>query len=220
MTDSKQRFSNRVADYIKYRPKYPAEVIDILEKEIGLKQESIVADIGAGTGFLTELFLKNGNATYAIEPNEAMREACNEIYGSYQNLTIVSGSAEDSGLPNNSIDIIIAGQAFHWFDQVNTKKEFERILKPNGHIVLIWNARKDELPFTGGYENILSSNIPEYKALDHRNVDDAAITTFFIPKKMKKKLFPIVKTSIGRDLKAECSHLHTFQFLARFMKRS
>ncbi|MFT4095174.1 MAG: class I SAM-dependent methyltransferase [Niabella sp.] len=190
MTDSKQRFSDRVADYIKYRPKYPKEIIEILKENIALQAGDIIADIGAGTGFLTELFLNNGNETYAVEPNEAMRTACADLYGQYEQLKIINGSAENTTLPGHSVDVIVAGQAFHWFEQKASKKEFERILCPGGHIVLVWNARKDDAPFTRGYEQILIQNIPEYKTLDHRNVDDRAISAFFDPRKMKKTILP------------------------------
>lgn len=190
MTDPKQRFSDRVADYIKYRPKYPKEIIPILKEAIGLTPAGTVADIGAGTGFLTELFLANGNKTYAIEPNQAMREAATDLYGHYPNLEVINGSAEATTLADYSMDITIAAQAFHWFDQDVTKKEFDRILKPGGHIVLIWNARKDDIAFSKGYDDILTSYLPEYSTLDHRNVDDHAIEQFFSPQKMGKAILP------------------------------
>lgn len=194
MMNSTQRFSDRVADYIKYRPKYPSEIISILKEHISLTPQSIVADIGAGTGFLTELFLKNQNLTYAVEPNDAMRIACSELYGTYPNLKIVDGTAEATTLPRGSIDIIVAGQAFHWFHQDACKDEFNRILKPDGHTVLIWNARKDNTGFSKGYDEVLSHYLPEYKTLDHRNVDDNAITRFFQPQQMKKTILPNSQT--------------------------
>lgn len=190
MIDSKQRFSDRVADYIKFRPKYPPQIIELLQNNIGLTSNSIIADIGAGTGFLTELFLKNANYVYAVEPNAAMRMACGELYGKYPNLKIVDASAEATTLFNDSIDIVVAAQAFHWFDKTACKKEFERVLKSNGHIVLIWNARKDSSSFSKGYDDILVENIPEYKTLDHRNVDDKVITAFFNPRKMNRAGLP------------------------------
>lgn len=188
MTDPRQRFSNRVADYIKYRPKYPKEVIAILKREINLSSGDTVADIGAGTGFLTELFLDHGNLTYAVEPNEAMRAACNDLYGTDARLQIVDGSAEMTQLPDQTIDLIAAGTAFHWFDAIKTKKEFMRILKPEGHILLIWNVRKDDAPFTAGYEAILHRLIPEYKASQHRKFDRGLISDFFHPRQMKKQV--------------------------------
>ncbi|WP_114788878.1 class I SAM-dependent methyltransferase [Niabella yanshanensis] len=188
MSDPKQRFSNRVADYIKYRPKYPKEVIDILKQDINLRPGDMVADIGAGTGFLTELFLDNGNLTYAVEPNEAMRNACTDIYGTDARLKIVDGSAEMTQLGDRTIDLIVAGTAFHWFDAVKTKQEFTRILKPGGHILLIWNVRKDDSPFTAGYEAIFHRRIPGYEASQHRKFDMDLIRNFLHPHQMKKQV--------------------------------
>lgn len=188
MTDPKQRFSDRVADYIKYRPKYPKEVLDVLKRDIYFSSDDTVADIGAGTGFLTELFLDNGNYTYAVEPNEAMRTACNSLYGMDTLLKIVDGSAEMTQLANQTIDLIVAGTAFHWFDAIETKKEFTRILKPEGHILLVWNIRKDDAPFTAGYEEILRRQIPEYAASQHRKFDPELIRDFLHPRQMKKQV--------------------------------
>ena len=188
MTDPKQRFSNRVADYIKYRPKYPKDVIDILKRDIHLSSHDIVADIGAGTGFLTELFLDNGNLTYAVEPNEAMRNACNDLYGTDVHLKIVDGSAEVTQLPDQAIDLIVAGTAFHWFDAIKTKEEFMRILKPGGRMLLIWNVRKDDAPFTAGYEEILHRRIPGYETSQHRKFDMDLISNFFHPRQIKKQV--------------------------------
>lgn len=189
MTDPKQRFSNRVADYIKYRPKYPKDVIDILKRDIHLSPHDIVADIGAGTGFLTELFLDNGNLTYAVEPNEAMRNACKELYGTAVHLKIVDGSAEVTQLPDHAIDLIVAGTAFHWFDAIKTKEEFMRILKPGGRMLLIWNVRKDDAPFTAAYEEILRRRIPGYEASQHRKVDMDLISNFLYPRQIKQQAF-------------------------------
>ncbi len=188
MTDPKQRFSDRVADYIKYRPKYPKEVIDILKREINFSFGDTVADIGAGTGFLTELFLDHGNLTYAVEPNEAMRKACSDLYGTDNLLKIVDGSAEVTQLPDQAIDLIVAGTAFHWFDPIETKKEFMRILKPDGHILLIWNVRKDDAPFTASYEEILRRRVPGYAASQHRKFDPELISDFLHPRQMKKQV--------------------------------
>lgn len=188
MTDPKQRFSDRVADYIKYRPKYPVEVIDILKKEIHFSNRQVVADIGAGTGFLTELFLNNGNLTYAVEPNGAMRQACAAIYGQYPQLRVTDGAAERTPLGDRSIDLIVTGTAFHWFEPGATKEEFLRIGKPGGHVLLIWNVRKEDAPFTAGYDALLRRHIPEYEALQHRKFDAAAIRDFFSPRQMKTQV--------------------------------
>jgi len=164
--NSKNRFSSRVENYIKYRPKYPQKIISFLEKNKILLKDSIIADIGSGTGILSELFLKNGNKVHGIEPNTEMRLAAERLLEKYPNFVSINGSAEETGLNKNSIDIVITGQAFHWFDQEKARIEFLHVLKPTGHVALIWNRRKKSgIKFLIDYENILSTYGIEYKKI-------------------------------------------------------
>ncbi len=164
LEDSKKRFSSRVENYIKYRPKYPLEIIDFLEKKAILAKSTVIADIGSGTGILTKIFLDHGNQVYGVEPNKDMREAAERILHNYSNFSSFEGSAESTGLDDKSIDIIIAGQAFHWFDVEKAKKEFKRILKPNGYVILIWNDRiKSQSNFNNEYENFILKYGTDYK---------------------------------------------------------
>jgi SAM-dependent methyltransferase len=182
MNNPTTRFSSRVDNYVKYRPGYPPQVIDILAEHCGLTNASIVADIGSGTGILTELFLKNGNHVYGIEPNKEMREAGERFLQSHKNFTSIDATAEATTLKDHSIDLIAAGQAFHWFDRVRCKDEFKRILKPNGWVALIWNERKtDSTPFLRDYEALLHTYGTDYEKIDHRQIDMHAIETFFHP---------------------------------------
>lgn len=151
-----RRFSARVTDYVKYRPSYPTAVLDCLKAECGLAETAVIADIGSGTGLLTELFLKNGNFVYGIEPNQEMRQAGEQFLANYVNFTSVNGQAEATTLPDHSVDFVIAGQAAHWFDPEPTQAEFGRILRPGGVIAFVWNSRPVEAtPFMRGYEHIL-----------------------------------------------------------------
>src|SRR5665647_2588353 len=138
MKTSTTRFSDRVEYYIKYRPHYSQKFIEILKTKIGLNSNSIIADIGSGTGISSALFLSNGNKVFAVEPNKEMREAAELIYSKESNFASINGTAEQTNLKENSIDIIFRAQAFHWFNTIETKAEFNRILKPNGNIVLVW----------------------------------------------------------------------------------
>src|SRR5882757_5837179 len=140
--DAKQRFSSRVADYVRYRPSYPSEVLDLLRSECGLRSGHVIADIGSGTGFLSELFLKNGNRVYGIEPNKEMREAGEEYLASYDSFGSIEAAAEATTLEDATIDFVTAGQAFHWFDLPEARREFARILKPEGWAVVMWNDRE------------------------------------------------------------------------------
>jgi SAM-dependent methyltransferase len=179
-TDSKQRFSNRVADYIRYRPGYPSAVRDVLRSECGLKSGHVVADIGSGTGFLSELFLKNGNRVFGVEPNEAMRQAGEEYLASYDGFASVEGSAETTTLDDASVDFVTTGQAFHWFDQNAARSEFIRTLKPNGWVVVIWNERlTDTTAFLRDYEALLRKFGTDYATVKESYPSEQHMRDFF-----------------------------------------
>jgi SAM-dependent methyltransferase len=187
--DSINRFSNRVENYIKYRPHYPDEVIDLLKEECGLTRQSVIADIGSGTGILTELFLKNGNAVFGVEPNRPMREAAERLLAEYQGFTSIDGAAEGTKLAERTIDFVVAGQAFHWFDQKLAREEFSRILKPKGWVALIWNERRiDSTAFLYSYEQMLLKYSTDYQDVRHENAYEY-IATFFAPGEFKLKSF-------------------------------
>ena len=180
MTDVTQRFSSRVENYIKYRPGYPNEVIETLRSECGLTADSIIADIGSGTGILTEMFLRNGNLIYGIEPNREMREAGERLLKGYPRFHSVAAQAEETRLPDHGVDFITAGQAFHWFDREKAREEFARILRPRGWIALIWNERvTTTTPFLVAYEQLLKEYSTDYEQVDHRRIDDDVISDFF-----------------------------------------
>ena len=155
-TDAKQRFSNRVADYVRYRPGYPPALIDLLRDECGLRPDHMIADVGSGTGILAKLFLENGNRVFGVEPNEEMRNAGDEFLVDRKNFSSVHGSSEATTLPDSIVDFITAAQAFHWFEPVATRREFLRILKPHGWVVVMWNDRRiSETAFGRAYEDLL-----------------------------------------------------------------
>lgn len=191
MPDPTQRFSNRVEDYIRFRPSYPVEVVDLLRSECGLNSESVVADIGSGTGKLTELLLHSVCRVFAVEPNREMREAAERLLAaSAPRFTSINGSAEATTLPNQNVDLITAGQAFHWFDRVAARAEFQRILKPRGYAALIWNDRRtDTSPFLLAYEELLRQFGTDYVQVNHRNLDAASLRQF-LGGEMKEKSFP------------------------------
>lgn len=189
--NSTQRFSSRVENYIKYRPRYPQAVVDLLRCECQLTPASVIADIGSGTGILTEMFLQIGNSVFAIEPNKEMREAAERLLGSNTNFRSVAATAEATTLTDRSVDIITAGQAFHWFDRDKSRAEFLRILKPGGWVVLIWNDRNiSERPFFKAYENLLVTYGTDYEAVGHKHVDAEIIGSFFGALPFKQTQFP------------------------------
>ena len=181
-SDSTQRFSDRVEAYVQYRPHYPDELYDLLGREIGLAQNNRIADIGSGTGISSELFLRNGVAVYAVEPNEPMRNAAEEWLGENPLFHSVDGTAEKTTLQAESVHAVIAGQAFHWFHREHARAEFKRILQPDGYVVLFWNSRRTEgTPFLKDYEALLQRFGTDYRKINHQNISEEDIAAFFAP---------------------------------------
>lgn len=184
------RFSDRVDNYVKYRPHYPPEIIDYLKSEYILNDDSVIADIGSGTGISAEFFLKNGNKVYGVEPNKEMREAAERLLMDFNNFVSITGTAEDTTLSNNTIDLIVAGQAFHWFEAEKTKEEFRRILKSNGKIVLMWNVKKmDTNEFMNEYEKFLFKYCPEFPEVRHEKMSDDDVISKYFDGKFELEIF-------------------------------
>lgn len=187
---SVERFSNRVENYVRYRPSYPKEIVDFMKAECGLTAASVIADIGSGTGKLSEIFLENGNVVIGVEPGAEMRAAAESILASHSNFRSVVGTAEATTLADSSVDFVVVGQAFHWFDPLRSKIECKRILKPAGWVALIWNERQtDTTPFLHAYEQLLLTLGTDYPVVRHENAT-AAIENFFSPQKSRVNSFP------------------------------
>lgn len=188
--DSKKRFSDRVDDYVKYRPSYPPKIIEFLTKEQILNKNSILADVGSGTGFLTKIFLENGNKVYGVEPNQEMREAGESYLQQYDNFQSINGSSEQTTLPDHSIDLILAGQAYHWFNRTETAKEFKRILKDlkKENIILIWNNRTETTDFNKSYEQLIQKYSNKTIHVDQKK-DEKIKAGIFFDKKFNKEVF-------------------------------
>lgn len=177
MLDPTKRFSNRVENYLKYRPTYPPAIIPLLTSECGLTVESVIADLGSGTGLLTELFLKNGNSVFGVEPNPEMRVAGERVLAGYPKFSSVIGTAEVTTLSDHSLDFITAGQAFHWFNREAARVEFIRILKPGGWVVVAWNGyRTKTSPLMAAYQDLVVRYGTDYSEVRHEvvscNLDD------------------------------------------------
>lgn len=176
-----ERFTGRAIAYQQYRLGYPAaEVMRILREWTGLTSSDTVADIGAGTGMLTELFLDNGNPTIAIEPNAEMRAACATQYGGHPNLTLIDAMAEATTLPDHTVDLIAAGRAFHWFDHARALPEFQRILKPGHWVAMVSIGRsKNDSPLSQAFESLLTTHGTDYRYVrDGYRVHDRLETLF------------------------------------------
>jgi SAM-dependent methyltransferase len=179
--DPTKRFSNRVENYVKYRPTYPQDVISLLESECGLTPASVIADVGSGTGILSELFLKHGNRVFGVEPNREMRAAGDKLLAKYAKFSSIDATAEATMLVNTSTDFITAGQAFHWFDRERSRAEFARILKPGGWVVLMWNGfRVETSPVNNAYQQLVLKYGTDYQEV-RREVIGSDIESFYAP---------------------------------------
>lgn len=180
MKETVERFSNRVENYVKYRPHYPPEVLDLFRNEMGLTADSVIADIGSGTGISAKPFLDNGNTVYGVEPNAKMREAAEEYLRGAGDFRSIDGTSENTTLPDRCADHVIAAQAFHWFEPEGTRREFKRILKPGGWVALMWNERQlNTTPFLVEYEKLLLKFARDYTKVRHDNIDEKTLEGFF-----------------------------------------
>ncbi|MBS2011296.1 MAG: class I SAM-dependent methyltransferase [Deltaproteobacteria bacterium] len=160
------RFSGRAEDYAKARPGYPPEVVGVLREECGLVVGSEVADLGSGTGIFTRVLLEAGARVHAVEPNLDMRREAEHALSSWPTFTSVSASAEATTLPSESVDLVTAAQAFHWFDAARVKEEMKRLLRAKRSVALVWNDRDlESTPFLREYEALLVARCPGYRSL-------------------------------------------------------
>ena len=185
------RFSDRVENYIRYRPGYPPQVLEILKKDCGLMPAHLVADIASGTGIWTKMLLENGNPVYGVEPNPDMRQAGERLLAGFPRFTSIDGNAEATSLPDTSVDFVTAAQAAHWFDRERARREFSRIVKPGGWLVLLWNEREvDTTPFLRDYEQLLLTYGTDYEEVRHERTTDA-VNEFFDPSPYIERVYPM-----------------------------
>lgn len=185
------RFTGRVESYRRFRPGYPPAVVDLLRRECGLCPDSTIADIAAGTGLLSEILLAEGFSVTAVEPNDEMRAACATLKEKFPNLHVIPGTAETTGLPDHSVDLITVGQAAHWFDLPQTRAEFARILRSGGWCAIIYNNRRlTGDPFHDGYERLLRDYGIDYLSVKQQHVGRKRLAQFFSPSPMQCATLP------------------------------
>lgn len=190
--NSIQRFSSRVDSYVRFRPSYPKQVIETLERNCGFTRHSVIADIASGTGIFTKLLLEHGNRVFGVEPNAEMRRAGEEFLAAYPNFISVTGTAEATTLDPRSVDFVTAAQAGHWFDRAKSRQEFGRILRPGGWVVLVWNERRtDSTPFLRDYEKLLLRYGTDYNEVRHEHT---VVADFFDPLPFQERTFDLQQT--------------------------
>ena len=188
-SNATSRFSDRVENYVRYRPGYPPEALQVLSKECGLNPTHVVADIASGTGIWTRMLLEHGNSVYGVEPNAEMRQAGERLLAGFPGFTTVEGKAEETTLADGSVDFVTCAQAAHWFDRERSRQEFARILKPGGWLVLLWNERvTDATPFLREYEQLLLTYGTDYELVRHERTTDA-VNEFFDPAPFQERGF-------------------------------
>lgn len=170
--DSRRRFTDRVRDYVRYRPGYPEALLDALFAATGEAPGLEIADIGSGSGIFSRLLLERGATVYGVEPNTAMRAAAESELAQETRFFSIDGEAGGTGLGVGSVDLVTAAQAFHWFHNARTLAEFARILRPGGQVALIWNRRRLEDPFQHDYDALLREFCADYEHVDHQRLDD------------------------------------------------
>lgn len=222
--DPKSRFSRRAEYYAAYRPKYPNTLLNCLESHLPFSRRSVIADVGSGTGILTELFLRNGNTVFGIEPNEDMRRVAEANLSDYSGFTSVNGSAESTTLQSNSVDFITAAQSFHWFQFKETRLEFRRILRKNGWVILVWNTRKTSTPFLQGYEELVNWVAGQKKKrVRHEDLTEAVISQFLgehLMVKLHNSQELDLRGMIGRVLSSSYSVLPGEPMHEEFVKKA
>jgi SAM-dependent methyltransferase len=182
-----ERFSDRVDDYVRYRPGYPPQALESLVGDCGLGPEATVADVGAGTGIWTGRLVDTGCQVLALEPNREMRRAGRQRLGETERVTWLDATAEATGLADASVDLVTAAQAFHWFDRQRARAELARILRPGGCMAVIWNERhKSSTPFLAAYERLLMAWAIDYQRIDHTRIGRADLEPFFAPARVRE----------------------------------
>ncbi len=188
-SNATSRFSDRVENYVRYRPGYPPQVVQELQAQCGLTRKHTVADIASGTGLWTRMLLENGNQVFGVEPNTEMRKAGDRLLASFPNFISVAGSAEATTLADHGVDFVTAAQAAHWFDRERARREFVRILKPSGWLVLLWNERlTDSTKFLRDYEQLLLTYGTDYEEVRHERTTDA-VNEFYDPAPFHERVF-------------------------------
>ena len=181
--DPTRKFEGYAADYTAGRPGYAIELIDCFFSDHGLTEDSIIADIGSGTGKFAKFLIDRGNEVYCVEPNDDMRSTAEKELSSYPNFHSVNGGAEDTTLPDSRVDFITTAQAFHWFDVEKFRTECGRILKDNGKVALIWNVRDMSDPINQELHDMFSRYCPDFVGFSGGIVkDDQRIKDFFLDK--------------------------------------
>ncbi|MDX1396392.1 MAG: class I SAM-dependent methyltransferase [Gemmatimonadota bacterium] len=177
--DSIVRFDGRAHDYDRHRPRYPRALFDALANELAIGPSTVVVDLGSGTGLSAEPLLALGCTVHAVEPNAGMRRVAEDRLGDEPGFHSVAGRAERTTLPGACADLVVAAQAFHWFDRAATRGEMRRILRPGGRVALFWNSRRTDTAFNADYEALIERYATDDRYLRCRRGAGEPVESFF-----------------------------------------
>lgn len=196
---------NGKAKYYDKRPQYPVEILNIIQESVSLSRNDIIADIGCGPGSLSKHFVEKGYKVYGVEPNCEMLQSAKERFKHNKNFVPIKGFAESTTLSSCSMDLIIVGQAFQWFDCQKTKKEFNRILRKNKNVVLVWNIFKDDTSFISEYNKLINNHLISNSQLNQK-INLSQINQFFPSNQLKYySITTSTEQSIERFIEGFCS---------------
>ncbi|WP_188746983.1 class I SAM-dependent methyltransferase [Parapedobacter defluvii] len=187
--NSISRFSHRAMLYDRFRPHYPQELVAFLRERIDPDSGQAVADIAAGTGIFTEQIAQWGNTVFVVEPNASMRRLAHRRLAGFKNCIFVDGTAESTGLPDQSVDMVVSAQAFHWFDLTKTKAEFKRIGRDSLLVAVVWNLRNTDSLFEQEYESLVRTYGVDYLSVSQRRMATEEVLTFFAPTAPEYRIF-------------------------------
>ncbi len=180
MADNTHKFDGKSDVYAAGRPAYAEALIDELYDARGFSAKSCIADVGSGTGIFSRQLLSRGSRVYCVEPNHDMRQKAEKSLGTFERFASVDGDASATGLEDASVDHVTSAQAFHWFEAEGFRRECERILRPGGLVVLVWNSRVADAPVNVESGRLFSRLCPRFKGFSGGvRQDDERIHEFF-----------------------------------------
>ncbi|RYY52392.1 MAG: class I SAM-dependent methyltransferase [Chitinophagaceae bacterium] len=188
LNNFKSRFSNRADNYVRYRPGYPAPAFDLMEKLASLNKVSSIVDIGSGTGLFSEPLLERGFSVTGVEPADEMRRAAEQRLARFSKFSSLPGTAEETGIEENTVDLVTIAQTFHWLDHNLTRQECQRILKAGGKVALAWNQQHEESEFEKEYTKLRETYrlYPPVATV----IDEKLIHEFFSDGSIERFVFP------------------------------
>ena len=210
MRSTLQKFDGRAQDYVVGRPVYAQEFVEALFPDYGFSSDSVIADIGSGTGKFAGQLLERGCTVYGVEPNDDMKEKAVEELSGFVRFYPVKGTEAGTTLEDHSADFVTTAQAFHWFDVPAFAKECRRILKPGGKVFLIWNVRDMNDQLNQEAYEIYRNYCPDFKGYSGGiQKDDERIRAFFDDKyqyiEFANPLYYSEETFISRSLSGSYS---------------